>query len=135
MSEIIKNARKIRAAILAASPSLTDEVASTAPEMFATYRADNSFIAAGTRVRWNDVLKKAAVNLWATEENNPDNAPNLWENLGYKDGIRIIPETITATTAFAQDEYGWWGATLYRSLINANVYTPDQYSAGWEVVQ
>ena len=41
---------------------------------------------------------------------------------------------ITAGTAFAKDECGWWGETLYKSLIDANVYTPDQYAAGWEVV-
>lgn len=29
---------------------------------------------------------------------------------------------------------GWWDGVLYRSLIEANVYTQEQYAAGWEVV-
>ena len=51
------------------------------------------------------------------------------------EGIRIIPEVITATTAFALGECGWWGDTLMRSTLAANVHTPDQYAAGWEVVE
>ena len=41
---------------------------------------------------------------------------------------------ITADTAFAKDECGWWGDVLYKSLIDANVYTPEAYPDGWEAV-
>lgn len=68
-------------------------------------------------------------------ENNPDNAPTLWEDINYKEGYRIIPDTITVGTAFALNEYGWWNGTLYKSLLDTNVYTPEQYAAGWEIVQ
>ena len=54
--------------------------------------------------------------------------------MAYRDGIRIIPETITAGTAFAKDELGWWGDTLYKSLLDANVWTPEQNASGWEKV-
>lgn len=47
----------------------------------------------------------------------------------------IIPETITVAQAFALDELGWWQKHVYRSTIAANVYTPDQYAAGWEPVR
>lgn len=79
-------------------------------------------------------IKKAAVDLWDTAENDPDNAPTLWEDLQYRDGYRIIPEVITVTSAFAKGECGWWGTVLYRSLMDGNVYTPEQYAGGWEVV-
>ena len=62
-----------------------------------------------------------------------DNAPALWEDIAYRDGFRIIPETITATLAFSMGEYGWWGDRLYESLIDGNVYTPDVYPQGWEI--
>ena len=48
-----------------------------------------------------------------------------------KGGHRIIPDTITAGTAFSKDELGWWGDNLYKLLIDSNVWTPDQYAAGW----
>ena len=112
---------------------LTDAQASQATAIYPQMRYDNALIKAGTRVNWNGVLKRAAVDLWDAERNNPDNAPTLWEDINYRDGYRAIPETITAGTAFAKDEIGWWGDVLYRSLIAANVWTPEQYPAGWEV--
>jgi hypothetical protein len=128
-------ALKLRAAIMQGATSLDDKTASTAPDMFPRLKGDGSLVSAGTRINWHGVVKKAAVDLWDTAENNPDNAPALWANIDYKDGYRIIPEVITVTTAFAKDECGWWGDTLYRSLIDSNVYTPSQYEQGWEVVE
>ena len=130
----IEDARKMRPIIEMASASLDDKTASEAAELFPKLKGDGSLVKAGTRVNHNGVIKKAAVDLWDTVENNPDNAPALWEDLQYRDGYRIIPEVITVTTAFAKDECGWWGDVLYRSLIDANVYTPAQYPNGWEVM-
>ena len=59
---------------------------------------------------------------------------DLWADIEYKDGYRIIPDTLTVTTAFAKDECGWWNGVLYRSLLGANVYTPAVYPDGWEKV-
>ena len=91
-------------------------------------------IKAGTRIDWKGEIKKAAVDLWDMAENNPDNAPSLWESLDYKDGYRMIPATLTVTIAFALDECGWWNGVLYKSLIDNNVWTPDAYPAGWQLV-
>ena len=131
---IIDNARKLRAAMTKAAIALDDATASTAPEMFPGLNGNGKLMEAGTRINWNGTVKKAAVDLWDTTENNPDNAPTLWGDLAYKDGYRIIPETITVTTAFSDGEYGWWGDTLYRSKVDANVYNPEQYAQNWEVV-
>lgn len=113
----------------------TDAIASTAIDVFPTIKEDSALIKVGTRINWNGVLKRAAVDLYDTIENNPDNAPTLWEDINYREGYRIIPETITVGTAFAKDELGWWGDELYKSLIDTNVYTPAIYPAGWEKVQ
>ena len=134
MIDYIENARAYRKAIEAAVPSLDDKVASTSAELFPRLTEGGELVKAGTRINWGGTLKRAAVDLWDTAENNPDNAPTLWEDIAYREGIRIIPETITAGTAFAKDELGWWGDTLYKSLIDANVWTPDAYPTGWEIV-
>ena len=127
-------AARLHTVIVAGRSLVDDKTASIAPEIFGKLKEDGSLIEHGTRINWNGVLKKAAVDLWDTKENNPDNAPTLWENIEYKDGYRIIPDTITVTTAFAKDECGWWNGELYRSLLDANVYTPAVYPAGWEKV-
>lgn len=111
--------------------SATDKQASEAVGLFPTLKVDGSLIAAGTRINWNGTIKKAAVDLWDTAENNPDNTPALWENIDYRNGYRIIPETITVGTAFAKGEYGWWGDVLCVSLIDNNVWTPEQNASGW----
>lgn len=130
----IEIARKLRAIIVAASSSLDDKTASTAAPLFPKLKQNGELVKAGTRINWNGVIMKAAVDLWDTVENNPDNAPTLWETIEYRDGYRNIPATITVTTMFAKDECGWWNDNLYKSLLDANVYTPEQYPAGWETV-
>ena len=131
---LVELALKLRPIIEQAASSLDDKTASTASTLFPRLKQDGSLVKYGTRINWNGELKRAAVDLWDTLENDPDHAPMLWEDIDYKDGYRIIPETITAGTAFALDECGWWNGVLYRSKLAANTYTPDQYPRGWELV-
>ena len=126
-------ALRLRVIIETAAASLDDKTASTAPTLFPRLRQDGSLIKAGTRINYNGSIKRAAVDLWDTVDNSPDNAPTLWEDILYRDGYRIIPDVITAGTAFTLDELGWWGDKLYKSLLSANVYTPEQYPNGWEL--
>lgn len=112
--------------------SLDDQTVSTAPEVLPRLRGDGSLVKTGTRICWNSAVKRAAVDLWDTPENAPDAAPTLWEDIQYRQGYRIIPEVITAGLAFALGELGWWGDSLYKSLLNSNVWTPEGYPAGWE---
>ena len=126
-----QHAYKLREMMHKAAVSLDDKDASAAAELFPRMKYDGSLISYQTRINWNGTVKMAASDLWDTEENNPDNAPALWSDLKYRDGIRIIPEVITAAEMFAKGERGWWGEDLYESLIDANVYTPAQYPEGW----
>lgn len=127
-------AEQLRSIIEQATVSLDDKTASECTEFYPSLKYDNSLIKAGTRINWNGTIKRAAVDLYDTETNSPDNAPTLWEDINYREGYRIIPETITAGTAFALNECGWWGEVLYKSLLDSNVWTPEQNAAGWEKV-
>lgn len=129
-----EEAMKLRSIVEIAAASLDDKTASEGATLFPRLKQDGSLIPAGTRINWHGVVKRAASDLWDTEQNNPNHTPGLWEDIAYREGYRIIPEVITAGTAFAKDECGWWGDKLYKSLIAANVYTPEGYPAGWEVV-
>lgn len=132
---VIKEARAYRKALLVATPSLDDKVASTAAALFPRLKEDGSLVTAGTRVNWRGTLKRAAVDLWDIAENNPDNAPTLWEDIEYRNGYRLIPETITATLAFKLDECGWWKDKLYKSLRDGNTFNPDVTPEWWEAVE
>lgn len=125
-------ALRLRAIVEMAAVSLDDKTASEGAMLFPRLKQNGALVPAGTRINWKGTVKKAVVDLWDTAENTPDNAPSLWEDIAYREGIRIIPDTITAATAFAKGEQGWWKDALYTSLLDANVYTPEQYPAGWE---
>lgn len=127
-----KEALRLRAIVEQAAESLDDQTVSTAPTLLRKLKQDGKLVSAGTRINWGGTVKRAAVDLWDTAENTPDAAPTLWEDIDYRVGIRVIPSVITAGAAFALDELGWWGGKVYKSLLAANVYTPEQYPAGWE---
>ena len=130
-----QEAQTIRGFIETAAEGLDDATASQAPTLFPSLKEDGSLVSVGTRINWKGVVMRAAVDLWDTAENNPDNAPELWEDILYVNGIRVIPEVITAGTAFSKGEQGWWNGVLYESLVDANVYTPDQYPANWQLAE
>lgn len=131
MSTIIERAYQLRPIIEQAIANIDDKTASEGVELSPSLKQDGNLVKYGTRINWKGTLKRATVDLWDTAENNPDNAPTLWEDVMYKDGIRVIPEVITASAAFAKGEKGWWQDEIYTSLLDANVYTPTQYAAGW----
>ena len=113
-----------------------DKAASDATGAFPRLHGNGVLVCAGTRILWTDgALYRARTDLWDTAENTPDAAPNLWERVMYRAGVRVIPSQIPAENPFAAGEYGWWGDTLYRSRIASNVWTPEAYPAGWEKLE
>lgn len=135
MGKWLNGAREVRAAMDNAANVLTDADASNSVLLYPTLKGDGSLIKTGTRINWNGTLKRAAVDLWDTAENTPNVATDIWEDINYKNGYRIIPETITVGLAFSKDEIGWWGDVLYKSIYDGqNVWTPEQYASAWEVV-
>ena len=128
-----EEARAWRAQLEKALPAVPNKEASGCVDLYPTLKQDGGLIKAGTRINWNGWLKQATVDLWDTEANDPDHAPTLWVKINYKDGVRVIPDVISAAEAFALDELGWWDGAIYKSKIPANVYTPEQYPDGWEL--
>lgn len=114
--------------------NLDDAVASTVIPLYPTMKYSGALVKAGTRINWNGMLKRAAVDLWDAEHNDPDHAPTLWEDIQYRDGYRIIPDVITVGLAFSAGERGWWGNVLMESIPDNNVYTPEEYAANWREV-
>ena len=128
-------ARELRGVIEAAAQTADEKTISEAPELCRSLKQDGSLVRSGTRINWNGRIKKAGSDLWDTEANDPDHAPTLWADIAYRDGYRIIPETITVMTAFSKGEKGWWtDGKLYESKVDSNVYTPAQYADNWKEV-
>ena len=130
-----KEAIRLRKLIELAMTTVDDKTASEAATLLPDMKYDGALIKANTPINWKGAVKRAGSDLWDTEENNPDNAPTLWKDINYKDGIRIIPENISVTELFSAGELGWWGDVLYKSKVDNNPYTPEQYPDNWEIVE
>lgn len=116
--------------------AIDDAVASTVIPLFPAMKYTGNLIKAGTRINWNGTLKRAAVDLWDRADCDPDNAPDMWEDILYREGYRIIPDKITVGLAFKNGERGWWkDGLLYESIVNDNVYTPEEYAGNWKIVE
>lgn len=128
-----KEADLLVSALVTLREGADDSVASLSVGAYPTLKGNGELIKAGTRINHNGIIKRASVDLWDTAENDPGNAPSLWEDISYREGYRIIPESISAGTAFMKDECGWWGDILYISLLDNNVWTPTAYPDGWKI--
>lgn len=96
---------------------------------------DGRLIATGTRIRWGTRLVAAMNDLWAYPENNPDNAPALWEEIAYLNGYRVLYGPISASNPVQPGEMCWEDGTLYRCIYHvACTYRPSEYAAAWEEV-
>ena len=129
-------ALKLRSIVEQAAVSLDDKTASEAATLFPSLKGDGSLIAYGTRINWRGMIKRAANNLWDTPENNPDNAPDLWNDIAYKGGYRVLTGAIPATNPVQVDECCWYKDVLYQNILGVpSTYLPDEYPAGWEKVE
>ena len=131
---------RLHTVVAAGRELVDDKTASIAPEIFGRLEqkedasANPELIKAGTRINWNGTLKRAVVDLWDIKENNPDNAPTLWEDVAYKLGYRIAPEVFTSTNAAMMGEKLWFGDMLYESLRDGNVWPPSVTPEWWKSV-
>lgn len=124
---------EMRRAIEHGAKSLSDKEVSITPEVLPRMRYKGDAIEAGTRINWMGTVKSAAVTLWDREDSNPDNAPTLWNDINYRDGIRVIPDHILVTDPFSEGEEGIDADdAVWVSKVNTNVYTPVQYPDNWE---
>lgn len=66
----------------------TDEQASRAPHAYRGLQRDGKIIKAGTRINHGGVILRATEDVLDVEENSPDKKPTLWEDIGYRNGVR-----------------------------------------------
>lgn len=65
----------------------------------------------------------------------PDATPSLYEPIGLNsEGYPVWSQPSGAHDAYNTGDIVDYNGTLYKSLIDGNVYSPDEYPAGWEVV-
>jgi hypothetical protein len=65
----------------------------------------------------------------------PDKTASLYSPIGLTDeGYPVWSKPTGAHDAYNKGDIVDYNGTLYKSLIDGNVYSPDEYPQGWEIV-
>ena len=70
----------------------------------------------------------------SAEQWTPDAAPSLYKKIGVtENGYPEWVQPLGASDAYNKGDVVSYNGTLYQSVIDANVYSPEAYPAGWTV--
>lgn len=134
MSSLIELARKLRPLIETAAQSLPEADALEAVALFPPWRAGTEYTA-GQKVQYDGTLYTVLQNHTSQTDWTPTAAPSLFAKVLIPDET-VIPdwEQPDSTNAYKKGDTVRYEGTVYRSLIDGNVWSPAAYPAGWEVV-
>ena len=120
-------------AMVNAGAMLTDEQALEVIDLYDEWKPDVAY-GVDNRVRYEEKLYKCLQAHTSQADWIPTATPALWVEVSPAGEYREIKDNMLPTEAFAKGEVGWYQSkdNLWKSLIDANVYTPETYPAGWE---
>jgi hypothetical protein len=131
-----EHAYKLRDLLHKASASLSDEDALEAAELFAVWASGTEYVAE-QRIRYGGKLYRCVQAHTAQEGWEPDKTPALWTEVALPGEIPVWKQPTGAQDAYNKGDkvhYPDKDGPVYESLIDANVYSPEAYPAGWKVV-
>ena len=113
--------------------SQCDEKARRYPSLFEAWRPGAGY-SQDDRVSFGGRLWRCLQSHLSQPDWTPEAAPSLWREAAAPGEYREIKSVMLSTEAFSAGEVGWYKNRddLYRSLIDANVWTPEANPSGWE---
>ena len=132
-TDILQQARAIRASMDAAAIALTDEQAAKAPRLYPTWAAGLT-VKAGDRLYYpgTDKLYNVVQAHTTQADWTPDTAASLYKAFGMtSEGYPEWVQPLGASDAYNTGDIVSYNGKLYKSTIDANVWAPDVYPAGW----
>ena len=137
----VQMAEQFRKALQMFADSLTEEQAMEVATVYDPWApgkayAAGKFMTYGTNGVGDPQLYKVAQAHTSQADWTPDKTPALYVAIGLDDaGFPIWSRPTGAHDAYAKGDVVDFNGTLYRSLIDANTYSPEEYPAGWEEYQ
>lgn len=113
--------------------TLDDETALNVTILFPTWKADTAY-AADERIRYGEKLYRCVQAHTSQTDWTPDATPALWTEVAKPGEIPVWKQPTGAQDAYNKGDRVWYpekNTTVYESLIDANVYSPEAYPAGW----
>lgn len=112
-----------------------DNVAGYIPEVFPVWSAAGVQYEVGQRVQYNGVLYKVLTAHPSQESWKPDVSPSLFVKVISSISGEIPEwEQPTAENAYMKGDKVRYNGKVYESLIDNNVWKPDEYPAGWKEI-
>ena len=128
---------KLRELIEKASTSLGDGDALDAVELFPVW-AEGVAYEVGKRIQCGGKLYKCVQAHTSQADWKPDIVPALWTEVAKPGEIPVWRRPVGAQDAYQTGDlvhYPDADGPVYRSLIDANVWSPQDYPQGWELVE
>lgn len=131
-----EHAYKLRDMIRKASASLDDGDALTAVELFEPWRADTVY-EADQRLRYEDKLYRVVQAHTSQADWRPDATPALYTEVAKPGEIPVWRQPSGEQDAYNTGDkvhYPDADGPVYESTVDNNVWSPEDYPAGWEKV-
>lgn len=134
-------AEQLRRAIQIFAASLDEETALEIASVYPAWAAGQAYavgdyLTYGVNGVGDPQLYKAAQAHTSQADWTPDNTPALYTPVGLTDdGYPVWSQPTGAQDAYNTGDVVDYNGTLYRSLIDGNVWPPDAYPAGWEIYE
>lgn len=135
----LQAAEQFRKALQMFAMSLSDDQAMEVATVFdpwvvgKTY-AVGDFVTHGENSVGDPQLYKVVSKHTSQADWTPDATPSLYDAIGLDDsGYPVWSQPTGAHDAYNTGDIVNYNGTLYQSLIDGNVYSPDAYPAGWQV--
>lgn len=132
-TDILEQAKALRASMDAAAAVLTDVQAVKAPMIYRPWSSDGVAYAAGDRCLYGGVLYKCLQGHTSQETWTPTGAVSLWAKVLIPDPT-VIPEwqQPESTTPYMKGDKVTYQGKTWQSTVDNNVWAPGTY--GWEAV-
>ena len=130
MGKWLNGAREVRAAMDTAGAQLDDAAALDAMAIYPAWEIGAEY-AVNDRRRYGANLYKCVQAHTSQADWTPDATPALWVKVSVEEWPEFVQPT-GAHDAYNTGDKVTYNGKQYISLIDANVYSPDAYPAGWE---
>ena len=116
--------------------TLSDEQALQVPLMYDEFEVNRHYIV-GERVLYQDVLYKVITEHTSQATWTPDVAPSLFAKVINESADGSIPEWVQpdSTNAYSKGDKVSYNGHIYESVIDGNVWSPDAYPQGWQLIE
>lgn len=128
---------KIREMIEKASASLSDADAIEAAELFPAWAVGVAY-SVGERVQYDGKLYKVVQAHTSQADWTPPTVPALFTEVAKPGEIPVWKQPTGAQDAYNKGDKVWYpdvNTTVYESVIDSNVWSPNDYPQGWKVVE